>query len=54
MINCNKNYLIRYLAKRQIYPESCNIDEKNIPFNDSFLSIANGIAKAHELYGVKK
>jgi len=45
--------LHRYLAKRQIYPESCKIDEKNIPFNDSFLSIANGIATAHELYGVK-
>lgn len=45
--------LHRYLAKRQIYPESCKIDEKNIPFNNSFLSIANGIAKAHELYGVK-
>jgi len=45
--------LHRYLAKRKIYPESYKIDEKNIPFNDSFLSIANGIAKAHELYGVK-
>ncbi|KAG4084574.1 glutathione synthase [Neocallimastix lanati (nom. inval.)] len=45
--------LHRYLAKSQIYPESCKIDEKNIPFNDSFLSIANGIAKAHELYGIK-
>jgi len=45
--------LHRYLAKRQIYPESYKIDEKNIPFNNSFLSIANGIAKAHELYGVK-
>jgi len=45
--------LHRYLSKREIYPKSLNIDEKNIPFNESFLSLANGIAKAHELYGVK-